>query len=881
MRIARALPVLLAVLMALLAAIPTGASAGPTATASTPLTHAPRGAGVAGPHTRAPTSAPTLAEGWTDLGRSVGTPPPARSFASVTYDAADGYTLLFGGFNVSTGNPYADTWILKSGQWSELSPTVSPPARRGGAIAYDARDGYVVLFGGDQSGSMLSDTWKFSAGTWTDLTPTTLNSTNSPSARFVATMTYDAKDGYLLLFGGCVYVGCLSQDGDTWRFSGGAWQPVSTTTAPSPRGGAALVWDPALPGVLLYGGSTSSSSHSGETWAYLGGNWSKLSVAGPGNRSDALASYDVADRLVVLFGGLLDYASGGSNRPVADTWIFAGGAWANVTNRSLSAPGPRWTLEDESGTYDPGLGGVVLFGGRDDLGVDHNGTWVFATPLTLGLTASAPTVRQSEGVRFNTSLRGGSFAYQLSFSGFPSACQPRTPSFVCAFNVSGNYTLSATVVDSAGVAVNASVALSVTARFEVVPAVNRTSGTVPLAVTFSETLLNAASPLRYNWSFGDGTTNGTTAVVSHTYLATGSFAPQLEVTDALGGEVVASAPTVTAYTPLALALTANVSHGTVPLAVSFNATVFGGVSPIVYAWSFGDGSAGSTGAGETRVAHLYALAGSYTATVSATDSAGGFGTASIAVVVATPLRVTVSPSSPRGVAPLNVTLSASASGGLAPFSFSWTFGDSATGTGATTSHLYPSAGSYTSVVVVTDAVGQSVSASVTVDVAPAFSVALVATPASVARGGTLTLAATTTWNGSTYCSSCFAFAWSGLPLGCATANASTLRCSPSATGTYGVEVVVGDGFENVTALTTVTVTIPPLWSGLFSGGASSPFVLGLLVGIAVVVVALAVWRRRARRAPTPPAPSGVPGPSAPGAPAPASPARGERTGGAR
>jgi hypothetical protein len=36
-------------------------------------------------------------------------------------------------------------------------------------------------------------------------------------------MTYDAKDGYALLFGGSGSTGMLS---DTWKFVGGAWKKL-------------------------------------------------------------------------------------------------------------------------------------------------------------------------------------------------------------------------------------------------------------------------------------------------------------------------------------------------------------------------------------------------------------------------------------------------------------------------------------------------------------------------------------------------------------------------------------------------------------------------------------------------------------------------------
>ncbi|MCI4350986.1 MAG: hypothetical protein L3K15_05685, partial [Thermoplasmata archaeon] len=62
-------------------------------------------------------------------------------------------------------------------------------------MAYDARDKYVVLFGGFGA-SVFGDTWSFSAGIWTQLHPA-----SHPSARYGAVMAFDAKDNYAVLYG--------------------------------------------------------------------------------------------------------------------------------------------------------------------------------------------------------------------------------------------------------------------------------------------------------------------------------------------------------------------------------------------------------------------------------------------------------------------------------------------------------------------------------------------------------------------------------------------------------------------------------------------------------------------------------------------------------
>ncbi len=95
---------------------------------------------------------------WTSIIPSI---PSPRFFASMVYDAADGYVVLSGGAGGS-GVFFGDTWRFLGGSWTDITPSSSPSPRDGASMAYDAADGYVILFGGVSSGALLGDTWKFS-----------------------------------------------------------------------------------------------------------------------------------------------------------------------------------------------------------------------------------------------------------------------------------------------------------------------------------------------------------------------------------------------------------------------------------------------------------------------------------------------------------------------------------------------------------------------------------------------------------------------------------------------------------------------------------------------------------------------------------------------
>jgi hypothetical protein len=194
---------------------------------------------------------------WKNLTSESPTAPSARAQASEVYDAADQYVLLFGGHNASPTGQFSDTWTYQSGVWTKLSPLPHPSARRGSMITYDPDCGCVVLYGGTHTTTYLNDTWTYKAGVWTNITAT-LGPTGPPRIRS-ASLTFDAADNELVMFGGHVGVGLnISTYGflnQTWVLAGalsGHWtlvRPVGPTPGPSAEPN--MVYDPAIGKVVL------------------------------------------------------------------------------------------------------------------------------------------------------------------------------------------------------------------------------------------------------------------------------------------------------------------------------------------------------------------------------------------------------------------------------------------------------------------------------------------------------------------------------------------------------------------------------------------------------------------------------------------------------
>ena len=653
--------------------------------------------------------------GWTDFSGSAGRAPPARDYLSMTYDASDGYDVLFGGYNSSTTGLYNDTWKLTAGKWSPISSPTAPSPRRAAPIVYDPVDGYVVLFGG-AGPTVLNDTWEFKAGLWTNITSPKPNLTNTPPARFSAGLTFDAGDGYVLLFAGCQNPGCVTSLNDTWKFVGGVWSEISVANqrAPSQRGSDALLWDPAQAATILYGGADPAGTHLNDTWEYRAGAWTSLRVAAnPGPLGEAFTVYDSGDGFLLLFGGLRDNTPLPGNAPTSNTWAFSNGSWLNLSGKLSTAPPALWG-EGEAGTFDTSLGESILFGGRNAIGADLNQTWSFALPLSASVAVAPVPVVQSEAARVTVSAGGGSLFYHYTYAGLPSACPSRDrPSVTCGFNVSGPVVVTVTVTDTVGAQVMATTAFTVAQRFVPVASASPGIGVIPFAAEINASAPGGVAPISYSWEFGDGTPNGTGSPVRHTYQTVGSFLVVLTATDGLGG-VSSSNTTVRTYPALSSTAAATPGVGIAPLRVNFTGSSSGGVPPIAYVWTFADGSSGS--AGSPDVSHSYGSPGAFNASLVVVDGQGHSVTISVPIRVVAPLAVTASRSPPNGTAPLTVLFVSAPYGGLSPLNYNWTFGDGAYSSAKSPTHDYLAAGTYAVTVQVRDQLGETASANLSVSV---------------------------------------------------------------------------------------------------------------------------------------------------------------------
>ena len=274
-----------------------------------------------------------------------------RNAHAMVYDSDRKRVVLFGGADAE--KVCSDTWEWNGKRWTRVSVD-GPGPRTFPAMTYDSVRKRVVLFGGNrvlfgrtpEQNKYLDDTWEWDGHRWTKI------NIAGPPPRAEAVMTFDTARGRAVLFGGH-----SRSDkgrnllGDTWEWDGSKWTQVSVA-GPSPRNGAAAVYDNRRKRMVLFGGSTPTGV-SGETWEWDGRVWTQNAAAITEGRFNCVMAYDETRAKVLRFGGRF------SGKAVGDTWEYDGKQW-----KQLTTLGPR-ARNHSAMVYAADRRWLVLFGGHD------------------------------------------------------------------------------------------------------------------------------------------------------------------------------------------------------------------------------------------------------------------------------------------------------------------------------------------------------------------------------------------------------------------------------------------------------------------------------------------------------------------------------------
>lgn len=224
-------------------------------------------------------------------------------------------------------------------------------SRRSHALAYDPLRQRVVLFGGLPDPGFvtrgLADTWEWEGSRWFHRV-----TKSAPSPRWGHRMAYDPVRRTVLLFGGWNGKQLL---GDTWEWDGRDWRQVPTARAPSPREAPAMAMDPVRNRIVLFGGNVGGGfpnwKESNDTWEWDGRTWTqRFPRTIPKARIRGELAFNAKTGRCTLFGGT-PYVPN-------DTWEWDGKDWRRFAPKPSPPARSKHALAS-----DPVSGGVLLYGG--------------------------------------------------------------------------------------------------------------------------------------------------------------------------------------------------------------------------------------------------------------------------------------------------------------------------------------------------------------------------------------------------------------------------------------------------------------------------------------------------------------------------------------
>ena len=311
----------------------------------------------------------------------------------------------------------------------------------------------------------------------------------------------------------------------------------------------------------------------------------------------------------------VNFTDTSSNTPTSWSWTFGDSSTSTAHN-------PSHTYSTD-GSYTVSLTATNAYGNDSET---KNNCITVSLPVPVAnftgnpTTGVAPLAVNFTDTTINTPT---SWAWTFGDSGTSTLQNPSH-----TYNSVGFYTVALTATNSYGNDtetktnyINATIAPPV-ADFSGTP----TTGVAPLAVSFTDS--STGSPTSWSWAFGDSSTS-TAQNPSHTYNTAGSYTVILTATNSGGsdGETKTNYITATAQPPVAN-FSGSPTSGVAPLAVTFTDTSTN--TPTAWSWTFGD-----TGTSTVQnPSHTYS-SGTYTVSLTATNSGGSDGETKTDYITAT------------------------------------------------------------------------------------------------------------------------------------------------------------------------------------------------------------------------------------------------------
>jgi len=258
-------------------------------------------------------------------------------------------------------------------------------------------------------------------------------------------------------------------------------------------------------------------------------------------------------------------------------------------------------------------------------------------------------------------------------------------------------------------------------------------------VNFTTATTGGSGPYSFNWNYGDGG-SGSGNPANHSFAAAGTFNVTVTVTDGVG-ETATVTHSVAVTQSFAVSITSIApSPSEIGVSTNYSATAAGGTPTYTFSWDFGDGGPAVSG---SLVAHTYTVAGTFSVTIGAADSANHTATATQTLLINSKLAVTTAASLNPADAGVPVSFAPTSTGGVGSLVCDWSFGDGWSASKCNTIHTYATTGSFTARLTATDTLGVTSSGSLSISITVTPTVNFTSSPATPTTGQSVTFTATT------------------------------------------------------------------------------------------------------------------------------------------
>ncbi len=379
-----------------------------------------------------------------------------------------------------------------------------------------------------------------------------------------------------------------------------------------------------------------------------------ISAPPPPIIADAYGPYSGIVGLPIQFSG----SATGGGPPYSCYWYFGDGTYSREQNAAH--------VYRTSGVYD------VLFEVYDSVGSNSSYDLTNVTIECGIVSAYGPyTGSVDEEIHFTGSIFGGIGPYIWNWDfgdGNTTSYEniDNVTSITHTYTVGGEYGITLTVIDLFGNTANYTTAAFIPEAGSLIVDVRGPyTSIVGETIQFIGNVYGGVSPYTWYWDFGDGQT-ADEQNPCHTYSVIGNYTVTLIVTDNNGSSD--SDSTLATINGLLQANANGPYYGNAGNFVYFVGSATGGYPPYNWFWDFGDG----TNVSEYNPSHIYAHRGTYTVTLTVTDSHG----ASVVSTTTVNIMVEADVHGPySGYVNVPIQFIGSVSGGAGPYIWFWDFGD--------------------------------------------------------------------------------------------------------------------------------------------------------------------------------------------------------------